>query len=495
VVTDEEYRAICDACDRLLLASDATVERVAIPWLHVLNEHPVNLLQYSSVIGAPTRERLVMVRSALAQVKLSLKRHRRRDFAASVPRSADVLWVSHLLNESQIGAADDFYFGRLPELLQADGLPGCVVMMNATTLESAGLAARWPADMAPRVFLAHARSPRQEWSVRRRQALESRRLRALAATGRDGVERRICERAAVLALSSSSIAAMRFYHHMRDLVARLRPKAIVLTYEGHAWERLAFAAARRAAPGIRCIGYHHSIVFPRQHAALRLLGAPYDPDVILTAGDIAADKYRSALPSGKARVATLGIHRRQQVTAAMATSAGDRRECCLVMPDGIVSEVARLCDFSIAAATAAPHLRFLIRLHPVVSLEGLKNQFPRFRTLPPNVAFSAERIEVDFARSRWALYRGSNAAVYAVIAGLRPFYVDRPGELRFDSLNDLKIWKKVIQSPRELVAQAEQDANGTADDMSDAAAAADYCSRYFMPTNPRVLLDAIQIRP
>ena len=38
-----QYLALCEACDRVLLAPDATIERVAVPWLHVIREHPVFL--------------------------------------------------------------------------------------------------------------------------------------------------------------------------------------------------------------------------------------------------------------------------------------------------------------------------------------------------------------------------------------------------------------------------------------------------------------------
>ena len=48
---EDEYRALCVECDRVLRAPDATMERIAIPLLHVMREHPMFLERYEAVVG------------------------------------------------------------------------------------------------------------------------------------------------------------------------------------------------------------------------------------------------------------------------------------------------------------------------------------------------------------------------------------------------------------------------------------------------------------
>ena len=51
VLNEELYRSLCVACDRILLAADSTIERVSIPWLHVVREHHVFLGNYIEVLN------------------------------------------------------------------------------------------------------------------------------------------------------------------------------------------------------------------------------------------------------------------------------------------------------------------------------------------------------------------------------------------------------------------------------------------------------------
>jgi hypothetical protein len=483
-VNAHEYGELCAACDAVLLEEPLTVERTAIGWLHVLNEHPINLAKYEPLYSAATERSMLRARSAVSQVISLLKRARVSAPETPLPQ-IDIIFVSHLLNPAHIGG-EDFYFGALPEFVRAEGYSTCVVLRNSLPAGSQDLATKWR-DMAPRMVLPETTSVRSELKLRIQLGREARRLHRGSPLATVRLREAVRRLASSHALSSATLGALRFYEQMRTLAARVRPKAIVITYEGHAWERLGFAAARAAAPGVRCVGYHHTILFPRQHAALRMLAPRFDPDVILTAGAVSAERFRGALGGSSIRVASLGTHRRQAVSAGIA----ERPACCLVIPDGIVPEVVRLADFAVSTATRAPQLRFVIRLHPVLPLSQLLNEAPQFRTLPPNVTFSDEAISADFARSRWALYRGSNAAIHAVIDGLRPFYLERRGEMRIDSLNDLQIWKRIVTEPDEFIREAERDLQRTSEDVSDAAAAREYCQRYFEPLNPTSLLESI----
>ncbi len=50
-MNEEQYIALCKACDRLLLAPDAGAERIATPWLHVIRAHPIFLESYAGIFG------------------------------------------------------------------------------------------------------------------------------------------------------------------------------------------------------------------------------------------------------------------------------------------------------------------------------------------------------------------------------------------------------------------------------------------------------------
>ena len=52
------FRSLCVACDRVLLAADSTIERVSIPWLHIVREHPVLLRNYTEIVDNKRDQKL-----------------------------------------------------------------------------------------------------------------------------------------------------------------------------------------------------------------------------------------------------------------------------------------------------------------------------------------------------------------------------------------------------------------------------------------------------
>ena len=85
----------------------------------------------------------------------------------------------------------------------------------------------------------------------------------------------------------------------------------------------------------------------------------------------------------------------------------------------------------------------------MVDTQALLQRQPALRQLPDNVSLSVERPLVqEFAQARYCLYRGSSAAMHAVLAGLKPYYLMRPGELPFDCLSGLGDWRETVTFTR-----------------------------------------------
>lgn len=492
----EQYTALCDACDQVLLTPGRTIERVAIPWLHVLNEHPTNLTRYEGLFGGKPSESLLGVKSALLTLLQLCKRRRAHPvWHSSVPgvESADVVIVSHLLNASQAGMTEDFYFGRLPEILRENGIASVVVLHDHTGHGTEELLAKWSHDMAPRVLFPRTLSARGEFDLRKCLQREAASLRTEAKQCGATLHRRVLERAATQAVSHASIGALRFQRQMLAFCRQLRPKAVIATYEGHAWERLAFAAARGAVPTARCIGYHHAILFPRQHAIKRSLGSEFDPDVVLTAGDVTRDILSRARGLQRTKVTTVGTHRQEEAVAALSDKLSRHQlPACLVIPDGTIEECLTIFNFVLQVAPLAPGIRFIIRMHPVMPFDAIAAVDRRLAQLPVNVEISRESIGRDFDRSRWALYRGSGAAIRAVAAGLRPFYVTRPNELSIDPLYELRDWRCAVSTAEEFLRRTDRDLQSDIVSLNaELESARGFCIKYFKPVNLQTFRDEI----
>lgn len=487
-MNEEQYRQVCEACDRVLLAPGSTLECVAIPWLHVLNEHPANLSQYARLFerhDSGFRGISSAAKGLLSVAKAFLKfaPFRRRQV---LPPKVDVVIISHLLNPSQLGAAEDFYFGQLPEALVARGIATVVALRDHTGMRRRDAGRSWPATMAPRVLLPGALGGFDELRLNRRLQKEAGRLKRAASCASAGFDVRVCEAAAEQAVGPSAMATLRLHVQVQEMVKSLRPTSIVVTYEGHAWERIVFAAARSVSPSIRCVGYHHAILFPRQHAISRALGRPYDPDIVCTAGHITREMLERTSGLGGTPLVTVGTHRQENLAMPFSQKVGARfAPACLVIPDGTIEECLLIFDFVLEAALILPAVTFIIRMHPVMPFSTVMDRDERLRSLPENIQISRETIDVDFERCRWALYRGSGAAIRAVAAGLRPFYFKQLGEmLSIDPLETMETWKRVVKTASDLKASVDFDLHCSIETLEQEwLPARDFCHRYYTPAD------------
>ena len=274
----------------------------------------------------------------------------------------------------------------------------------------------------------------------------------------NGLLRSVAARAATEALSGATTANLRLHHQISSLVRTLKPKALVVTHEGHAYERIAFHAARSAIPNIICIGYQHAAIFQLQHAIRQLLAPKFNPDHILTAGTVAQRQLRNSETLAGIPISILGSPRSTKTTthssnqpSPLAYETNSARPACVVVPEGIESECNTLFAFALECALALPNINFIWRLHPIVSFKTLLKRNRRLTKRPTNIELSDKTLEEDIARCRWALYRGTTAVVQAVMGGLSPIYLQIPGEMAIDPLYEIDKGKFVVRTPAEFV--------------------------------------------
>jgi hypothetical protein len=165
-----------------------------------------------------------------------------------------------------------------------------------------------------------------------------------------------------------------------------------------------------------------------------------------------------------------------------------------VLPDASDQECVALFDFALASARHRPDISFALRPHPMVDTRSLLRRHPQLQTLPQNVALSVDGpLEQEFAQARFCLYRGSSAALHAVRAGIKPYYLAQPGELPFDCLYALTDWRETVTSPEDFANRMS-----LGDPFADSVAASramDVCERYVSPVRPAAINELLALVP
>jgi hypothetical protein len=504
-MTEQEYADLCAACDYLLHGPATSLNRVAIPLLHVINEHPTGLRQYAPALRGAAPDRLSR---SLRRHARALARVGRALLRATPPRAAPahagqsdrrptVLIVSHLSSPGQLVSVDDFYFGALQQQLHDRGASCVLILVDHLRDAAARRACNAQLLQRTRHLLPQRVPTAVEVQIWRQciKAAQSLRREALQSNG--VLEHALAILASQQALMGATAANLRLHASIRELCLRLLPDIVITTHEGDASERMVWHAARAVPRPPLCVGYQHTRLMQRSHAIRRRIGPnppAWDPDVILTLGQTSHAMLAASPQLQATRLITYGSHRR--AAAGQHPVMAQRPHGCLVLPDADESECAILFGFAVECARHCPSIEFVLRPHPITDFMALRTRQPALRTLPHNVTVSSfGKLEQDCLRARYCLYRGSSAVIHAVLLGLKPFYVARAGELSFDPLFDLYAWRETVLSPQQFKEQVNR-----AQELPDPAAAQrawQYCDRYVAPVQPAAIdeLLALVARP
>lgn len=493
----EDYERLCAACDDLLSANDATLPRIANPWLHIVREHPAFLRQYEDLFAEDSfakiwhgffrRQRSRM--AGLRQVLRAIRSNRRPwQESGALPERIDILFVSHLISPNHAGNDDDFYFGSLPRTLLAQGHSVVIALINQAKTSASAACKKWQNGQVPRVILSDSLGIGEEWRIRQEMQRDARQLHAQAQSERSPFLRRVLRRAAEEGLANGTRTGLRMDIQIHELVKRLAPRVVVTTHEGHAWERIAFSAARRARKEILCFGYQHAALFRLQHAIRRRLNRGFDPDRILAPGLISKKQLEDSPSLAGMPITVLGSNRAFTGQYSLkAHSAGERLHC-LVIPEGLINECHILFGFSLACARQMPHVMFIWRMHPILPFGDLISSDMRFKDLPPNVVVSSAALVDDLAKCQWALYRGTTAIIQAVMAGLEPIYLSQVDEMTIDPLYEIAQKRSEVTTVQDFmrVTQTFHEKGDDADRMR-IDYAREYCGKFYTALDATVI--------
>lgn len=487
-MTEEKYKLLCRTCDSVLQARDATLEAVAIPWLHVMREHPIFLSQYEGLFTNPSLRKLLnnIISNTLKEIYqwikliINLLHFKKNYWIGDLKKKEkfDVIFISHLLNASQLSAEEDFYFNKLPHEIVRHGHKALIVLINQTSISDKTLNKNSKKLIVPRVVISEYLPLNEEFRIWWRTKKQENHFRQCSKIERKELRRKVLSRAVRESTSFATKKNLRIAGAIKKIITQTQAKSIITTYEGHAWERIVYASARSIKKDIKCIGYQHAALFRLQHAAKRSIGPLYDPELILTAGTIGLNQMKGSEYLSGVNFDILGSSR------YLAVPQNILRQTCLVLPEGILKESQILFSFSLKCAISNPQIHFIWRLHPIINLSDLVKLGFDIKNIPSNVEISTQSFEKDIARSKWALYRGSTASISAGANGVIPIYLSIASELPIDPLYEMKKNHPTIDSIDQFGSVIEAEIPNPK--------LVDYCIQYYRPFNTSVLAHFIK---
>ena len=421
--------------DKILTHANVNHRIIANTYLHVHNAHPELLKKYKLT---RFEKYLVSIKFKLIFItKVFQSLFDNRHFYSQKKRvKSNVLFISHLTNNQQIYNDFDPYYGTLPDKLLKRNIFSSIVLLNHTGIRNKKALSGWKNSKISRFVLSTSLSFWEEIKLYYSQKKSKKELKFILKdldvenfSKKDILQRH---------LSYGTINSLRIAAQVSSIIQKTGAKFIVTTYEGHAWERLIYYYARKVDPNIQCFGYQHAAVFKHQHAIKRLLSNQYNPDIILTSGQVSKSIFEK---SQMKDVRTLCLGSPKSTTPSATVL---KLKSCLVIPEGFISECLALFKFSLSYAKQNKDQKFIWRLHPILNFNKLQSYSDIFKKIPDNIYLSKQSLADDIKKCDSVLYRGSTAVIDAINKGLRPIYYQQ-------SLDELSIDPIYQQPDRDIV--------------------------------------------
>ncbi|MBI4354485.1 MAG: hypothetical protein HY595_04545 [Candidatus Omnitrophica bacterium] len=413
---------------------------------------------------------------------------------------ADVILRTWYFRPPTEELSSDFYYGTLPQQLQARGVR-CVMLCGdirgTPEIEfSSAVLCQPQIRSIPEWLLVPPWAP---LVIAWEQLTTALSLRRLAAGWGDRRVARVCAAGCLGSLQTITQRNTLHFYAARSAVERWRAKAFVTFYEGQPWEQPAWHGAKEADPRCVTVGYQHTVLLSHNFALMK----PQDdgrisaqPDVVLCSGH----RTRAFMSPGhlRSRLIEFGTFRPFPVSDALRRPSPGKRVVLVVPETGILREAVLLFEFAMQAARLLPDHRFIFRCHPIMPFDQLRASLPQTPEEFPNIEVSRTRsFEEDCGRASVVLYRGSSSVLYAVMHGLKPFYLHQARHEHGDPLFELDVWRERVGSMEEFANAARRyAATSEYDAVSHWEPAAAYVRAYAMPVTERSLdlfLDAVAL--
>jgi hypothetical protein len=440
-LSKEQYDLLCKLSDKILLDERLTETTIAISWINVIRWHPEYLKQYQVLFKKTNvlqNIKQYVFRSSYYILASCYKVFRAlliRDFWKSshkVHSKVDIVFISHLVNPSEYGQENDFYYGNLASSLHDKNINSMIVKIDHDNNRNLNLICKWNKSITPRIVLRKTLPFLDEIKIFINQRLEQKKIENIPCVG---FVKNITSELSYQVVSPNTAATMRTIKQVQELLKKIKPRCIVTTFEGFAWERLVYSTAREIDENIKCIGYQHAAIFQLQHSIKIHSKSVYNPDIILASGNT-SEKELNVIFENKIPIYLLGSPKRG---GARENERGKRKVVCLVTPETFSEEQKILFSYSLACAKNIPSVQFIWRLHPKASFDDLVSIDPLFSDLPDNIILSNKTLADDIEKCSYILYRGSTSVVTAISSGIIPVYLRRDDkELDFNPIYNCK---------------------------------------------------------
>ena len=412
----QDYKNICKYSDNVLLSRKSNYLTHAISRLHILKEHPEVTKEYHSSWIKNFTKKNFLIKIFFFLLNFFLERKNFYKHQSNKPvKKIDYLIISPLINSKFLNFEEDFYFGNIEENIKKN-FKTQVVFRNFTNTRSKNLFKKL--KKKNRMILSSRSDIFSEFSF---VFLAFKEYIFFKFNFKNFQHCSLLDFASI-------VTNLRLAKQIIEIIKITNPRVVLFTYEGHAWERVLNKAIKNYCNKIKTAGYQFTVTTRHQHSLFRPLKEGYNPDYILTTGEITKKIFTNRYKKTVMGVEAIGSNKFIKINKKKHLS-----DSILVVPEAFEAETKKMLEFSIDSSIAFPKKNFIFRMHPMYS----KFSILRKIKLPKNLVISKQSLKKDMEESRFLIFRGSAVVFQACMNGILPLYLKSQNELNFNPMFDI----------------------------------------------------------
>ena len=214
----------------------------------------------------------------------------------------------------------------------------------------------------------------------------------------------------------SIIPNLRLNFQLEELLKFYKPKFVIFTYEGHAWERLLIYLCSKNEYKIKSIAYQFSAIKKSQIGFFNELKKGYNPDYIASTGKISQKIIENKIKFSK--IIKLGSPKYLKINRKYYKNVD-----VLVALDTDKEDLFKVLNFCKDFALKNSKYKIILRLHPIMSSnEKLITKIKKVIKNIPNIKLSNISLMDDLKKAKYLLFTESTICLTGLNYNVVPLF-------------------------------------------------------------------------
>ncbi len=277
-----------------------------LPIFHTSKGHQGNIKPHISFLNNNSNYRISNFYKKIKNFLISLFLENKIFYSKNIKyQKFDVFLLSNIISDEKI--EDDYIFGKLANYLNKNNIKTLSIFKNFSNINSNKINNNLK---QPSAILAKTTGVMRELSFLCNLFLVRRSIKILQKNIDNKKTKKFLNHAYKFKNIIPIIGNVRLYFQINFLIKKYQPKAVVFTFENHAWERFLIKKIKSNNKNVKTFAYQFTTISKDQYT--KYSKKDYDPHFVLSSGS-KIHVFLKKVFKNKSKVINFGSYRQQKI--------------------------------------------------------------------------------------------------------------------------------------------------------------------------------------